>query len=258
MKILLSNDDGIESDGLWTLAAELRKVAQVLVMAPHQEQSGVGTAISLKRNIKVNRVESRLEGIEAYSVEGTPADSVIIALQSLFPGEIDLVVSGINRGSNMGHDVFVSGTMGAAIQGYLHGIPSIAASLNGYDGPLHFEPCARIVALLASRIRDGLLSEHMLLNINLPNLPLTELEGIEITAQSEKSYCDSVEQDEEESGYYRIKRLPDLGTGINGSDLWALQQNKISVTPLLDGTIANSLKDRLHELLPDLHHQLYK
>jgi 5'-nucleotidase len=158
----------------------------------------------------------------------------------------------------MGHDVFVSGTMGAAIQGYLHGIPSIAASLNGYDGPLHFEPCARIVALLASSIRDGLLSEHMLLNVNLPNLPLAELEGIEITVQSQQSYCDAVEQDEEESGYYRIKRLPDLGIGINGSDLWALQQNKISITPLLDGTIANSLKDRLYELLPDLHHQLYK
>jgi 5'-nucleotidase len=257
MKILVSNDDGIEADGLWALVAELRQLAQVVVAAPHQEQSGVGTAISLKRTIRINRVEPRLEGVEAYSVEGTPADSVIIALGSLFPGQIGLVISGINRGSNMGHDVFVSGTLGAAMQGYLHNIPAIAASLNGYDGKLHFEPCARLVALLASRVRDGLLAEHLLLNVNLPNLPLDELEGIEITEQSKQNYCDAVEQDEKEKGCYRIKRLLDLGTGINGSDLWALQQNKISITPLLDGTISNSLKKRLYELLPDLRRQLY-
>ncbi len=257
MKILVSNDDGIEADGLWALAAALRQVGQVVVVAPHQEQSGVGTAISLKRNIRVNSVESRLEGVAAYSVEGTPADSVVIALRSLFPGEIDLVVSGINRGSNMGHDVFVSGTLGAAIQGYLHGIPSIAVSLNGYDGTLHFEPCARVVALLARRVKDGLLSEHLLLNVNIPNLPLDELEGIEITEQSEQSYCDAVEQDEEQKGYYRIKRLADLGTGQKGSDLWALQQNKISITPLLDGSTASSLQDRLQELVPAIRHEMH-
>jgi 5'-nucleotidase len=256
MKILVCNDDGIEADGLWALVEELKQVGQVIVMAPHQEQSGVGTAISLKRAIRVNRVESRLAGVEAYSVEGTPADSVIIALRSLFSGEIDLVVSGINRGSNMGHDVIVSGTLGAAIQGYLHDVPSMAVSLNGYDGELHFEPGAKVAALLATRIRDGMLSEHLLLNINLPNLPLSELEGIEITSQSQQSYCDAVEQDENNRGYYHIKRLPDLGTGLQGHDLWALQQNRISITPLLDGSTANSLQDRLQELALSLHHEL--
>jgi len=254
MKILVCNDDGIEADGLWALVEELRQVGQVIVMAPHQEQSGVGTAISLKRAIRVNRVESRLAGVEAYSVEGTPADSVIIALRYLFSGEIDLVVSGINRGSNMGHDVIVSGTLGAAIQGYLHDIPSMAISLNGYDGELHFEPSARVAALMAAKIRDGMLSEHLLLNINLPNLPLSELEGIEITSQSQQSYCDAVEQDD--NGCYRIKRLPDLGTGLQGNDLWALQQNRISITPLLDGSTTNSLQNRLKELAPSLRHEL--
>ena len=256
MKILVCNDDGIEADGLWALVEELKQVGQVIVMAPHQEQSGVGTAISLKRAIRVNRVKSRLAGVEAYSVEGTPADSVIIALRSLFSGEIDLVVSGINRGSNMGHDVVVSGTLGAAIQGYLHDIPSMAVSLNGYDGELHFEPSARVAALLATLIRDGKLSEHLLLNINLPNLPLSELEGIEITSQSQQSYCDAVEHDENNEGCYHIKRLPDLGTGLQGNDLWALQQNRISITPLLDGSAANLLQDRLRELAPSLRHEL--
>ena len=256
MKILVSNDDGIEADGLWALVKELKRVDQVVVMAPHQEQSGVGTAISLKRAIRVNRVESRFAGVEAYSVEGTPADSVIIGLRSLFAGEIDLVVSGINRGSNMGHDVVVSGTLGAAIQGYLHNVPSLAVSLNGYDEELHYEPGAKIAALLATLIRDGVLSEHLLLNVNLPNLPLSELEGIEVTSQSQQSYCDAVEHDENDKECYHIRRIPDLGTGLQGHDLWALQRNKISITPLLDGSSPSSLQGRLQELAPSLHHKL--
>ena len=256
MKILVSNDDGIKAEGLWALVKELRKVGQVVVMAPHQEQSGVGTAISLKRAIRVNRVESGLAGVEAYSVEGTPADSVIIALRSLFAGEIDLVVSGINRGSNMGHDVVVSGTLGAAIQGYLHDVPSMAVSLNGYDEELHFEPSARMAALLATLIRDGMLSEHLLLNVNLPNLPLHEIEGIEITNQSQQSYCDAVEHDENDKECYHIRRIPDLGTGLQGHDLWALQRNRISITPLLDGSSPSSLQYRLQELAPSLLHKL--
>ena len=256
MKILACNDDGIEADGLWALVEELQKVGQVVVMAPHQEQSGVGTAISLKRAVRVNKVKPRLAGVEAYSVEGTPADSVIIALRSMFAGEIDLVVSGINRGSNMGHDVVVSGTMGAAIQGYLHNIPSMAVSLNGYDGELHFETSARIAALLATIIRDGILSERLLLNVNLPNLPSSELKGIEITSQSQQSYCDAVEHDENNDGCYLIKRLPDLGTGLQGYDLWALQQNRISITPLLDGSTTNLLQDQLQKLAPSLLHDL--
>ena len=256
MKILVSNDDGIEADGLWALVKELKRVDQVVVMAPHQEQSGVGTAISLKRAIRVNRVESRFAGVEAYSVEGTPADSVIIGLRSLFAGEIDLVVSGINRGSNMGHDVVVSGTLGAAIQGYLHNVPSMAVSLNGYDEELHYEPGAKIAALLATLIRDGVLSEHLLFNVNLPNLPLSELEGIEVTSQSQQSYCDAVEHDENDKECYHIRRIPDLGTGLQGHDLWALQRNKISITPLLDGSSPSSLQGRLQELAPSLHHKL--
>ena len=256
MKILVSNDDGIKAEGLWALVKELRKVGQVVVVAPHQEQSGVGTAISLKRAIRVNRVESGLAGVEAYSVEGTPADSVIIGLRSLFAGEIDLVVSGINRGSNMGHDVVVSGTLGAAIQGYLHDVPSMAVSLNGYDEELHFEPSARVAALLATLIRDGMLSEHLLLNVNLPNLPLHELEGIEITNQSQQSYCDAVEHDENDKECYHIRRIPDLGTGLQGHDLWALQRNRISITPLLDGSSPSSLQYRLQELAPSLLHKL--
>ena len=189
-------------------------------------------------------------------MEGTPADGVILALRGFLPEKIDLVVSGINRGPNMGHDVYVSGTIGAAVQGYLYGIPAIAASLNGYDGPLHFEPCAKLVSLLASRIRDGLLPKNIFLNVNVPNLPVELLEGIEVTEQSDKSYCNAIEQDGENAGSYRIRRVMDLGTGPSGTDLWALQANRISITPLLDGSMANPIRSHLEKLLPFLHREL--
>jgi len=180
MKILVTNDDGIDALGLQVLARSLQKAGQVIVIAPKQEQSGVGTSISLHQSIKINKLSHWGEGIEAYSVEGTPSDSVIIAIQSLFPEEINLVVSGINRGANMGHDVFVSGTVGAALQGYLHGISSIAISMNAYSN-LNFDAAAKLASLLAIKIRDGVLCQEILLNINLPDLPPGDIAGIEIT-----------------------------------------------------------------------------
>jgi len=156
----------------------------------------------------------------------------------------------------MGHDVTVSGTLGAAIQGYLHDVPSMAVSLNGYDEELHFKPGARVAALLAALIRDGMLSGHLLLNINMPNLPLSELEGVEITSQSQQSYCDAVEHDENNNGCYFIKRVPDLGIGLQDNDLWAVQQNRVSITPLLNGSTDNLLRGRLQEMAPSLCQEL--
>ena len=250
MKILVTCDDGIDVPGLRAVAKELQKVGRVIVVAPQQEQSGVGTSISLRQPIKVNRPEPWWKRIEVYSVEGTPSDSVIIATQSLFPGEIDLVVSGINRGPNIGHDIFVSGTVGAALQGYLHGIPSMAISINAYEN-LNFDVAARLASLLAAKIKEGVLPQKILLNVNLPNLPLSEIASIEITRLSQQSYCDRVERKlNSEEEHYRIMRnnKSDLHYRNPGDDLWALQQNRISITPLPDGSVSNSLQHCLRDL----------
>ena len=255
MKILVTNDDGIDAPGLQVVARELQKVGQVIVAAPQQEQSGVGTSISLRQPIKVNKLKPWWEGIEAYSVEGTPSDSVIIAIQSLFPGEIDLVVSGINRGPNIGHDIFVSGTVSAALQGYLHGIPSMAISINAYEN-LNFDVAARLASLLAAKIKEGVLPQKLLLNINLPNLSPSEIAGIEITRLSQQSYCDRVERKlNSEEAHYRIMRSnkKDLHYRNPGDDLWALQQNRISITPLPDGSVSNSLQHCLRDLAPAIY-----
>ncbi len=260
MKILVTNDDGIDAPGLWAVVGELSKVGEVSVIAPQREQSGVGASITLRQPIRANKVEPRLGGIEAYSAEGTPADCVIVGIRSLLLGKIDLLVSGINRGPNIGHDVFVSGTVGAALQGYLRGIPSLAISVNGYED-LDFEAAAKVTALLATKVKNGFLPKEILLNINLPNLPPEKILGIEITKLSEQSYCDLVEEDQDCGEVcYRIKRNnkdKEAHYANPGTDVWALQLGRGSITPLLNSSGVNSLKACLQDLAPAIYDGLY-
>jgi len=256
MRILVTNDDGIKAPGLWQMVKELQAVGQVVVAAPQQERSGAGTSISLRKPIEVRRIEPELEGVEAYSVDGHAGRLRYRRAQVAVPGEIDLVVSGINRGSNMGHDVFVSGTVGAALQGYLHGIPSLAVSMYAYEG-LNFAVGARLAALLAARVRDGALPREVLLNVNVPNLELGEIAGVEITRLSRENYCDRVERDDGSGDdYYQILRNNEF-VGSVGSDVWALRRNLISITALPDGRVSGSLNRRLRDIAPDLYRELH-
>lgn len=255
MKILVTNDDGIDAPGLWAITRELQKVGEVRVVAPSREQSGVGASISLRLPIKAKKVESHSKEVEAYSIEGTPADCVIVGLRALFPREIDLVISGINKGPNIGYDIFVSGTVGAALQGFLRGIPSLAISLDAYEG-LNFEPLAKVAYLLATNIRNEVLPKEILLNVNSPNLTIDKIAGIEITELSSQSYCDKVEKDQSSEGYYRIKRNEDSYNVNQGSDIWALQQSKISITTLFDNANGRSLQLRLQNLAPIIFSEL--
>ena len=259
MKILATNDDGIEAPGLWAVVKELQRVAEVAVIAPKQEQSGRGASITLSQPIKVNKVAPKLDGIEAYSAEGTPADCVIVGTRSLFSDDIDLVVSGINRGPNIGHDIFVSGTVGAALQGYLCGISSLAISVNAYED-LNFEAAAKLATLLTARIKNGDLPKEILLNVNLPNLPREKIMGIEITELSKQSYCDAVEKDDNcEEICYRIRRNnkdKDTDHASPGTDIWALQSGRASITLLFNSSVTNTLKACLQSLIPEIFSEL--
>jgi 5'-nucleotidase len=202
------------------------------------------------------KVNSQLSGVDAYSAEGTPADCIIIAARFLFPNKVDLVISGVNRGPNLGHDIFVSGTVGAAIQGHLHGISSLAISVNGYED-LSFEAAASMAALLAEKVKEGILPSGTLLNVNSPNLPLERISGIEITKLSRQGYSDTVQQVQE--NHYRIMRDTGSGNEHPGSDIWALRQDKISITPLsfeLDDSDNNPLSQDLQRLAPILYEGL--
>jgi 5'-nucleotidase len=255
LKILVSNDDGVHADGLWALVKELRKIAKVTVVAPDRDQSGAGTSVTLRHPLRITEIKSPLDGVAAYSVEGTPADSVILALKLVLKDGVDLVVSGINEGPNLGDDVFISGTVGAAVQGYFYGIPAIAMSIAAF-GSLHFDTGARLAKLIAKEIVDKGLPRRTLFNVNLPNLPRGELKGIEITRLGERKYADKIEAGHDgKRQYHWIMRGKSEWQVTSGTDIWALKQNKISITPLFGNPNGASL-ELLKSLAPELFRKL--
>jgi len=256
MKILVTNDDGIFADGLRILVSELSKIAQVIVVAPHQERSITGTAVTLRRPLRVQRIEPVVPEVATYSVEGTPSDSVILAIGKLAENGIDLVVSGINQGLNLGDDVLISGTVSAALQGYLHGLPAIAVSAP-FTGGEPRDNAAKLATLLAKGIDGSALSTGIFLNINMPDLPLAELRGIKVTQRATQSHRFAVEE-EPDGGqtYYRLRYHRVNNDANSNTDITAIEQGYISITPLnatlpdqSSPTITDSLfADLLHEL----------
>jgi len=245
MKILVTNDDGIYAPGLWALTAELKKVSEVVVFAPDREQSATGTAVTLHQPLRLTEMRPLIAGVRAYGVEGTPADGVILALGML--EEIGIVFSGINQGTNLGDDVLISGTIGAALQGYLHSLPSIALSVAAGED-IHFEVAARLGSLLASKIIAS--SGSMLLNINLPNLPLDNIKGVEITRLAKRGYNDRLKEGHDgKRKYYWIVRGEPQWIIEEGTDIWAVEGGKISITPL-QGELSTAQGVPLVEGLP--------
>ena len=255
LRILVSNDDGVYADGLWALVKELRDIATVTVVAPDRDQSGAGTSVTFRHPLRMFKIKPLVANVAAYSVEGTPADSVILALKLVLKDGVDLVVSGINEGPNLGDDVFISGTIGAALQGFFYGIPAIAFSVAAF-GNLHFDICASLAKLMAKEIADEGLPRRVLLNVNLPNLPRDKLKGIEVTRLGERSYTDRIEPGHDgKRQYHWITRGESEWQLISGTDIWALEQNKISVTPLF-GNPDGSIHELLKRLTPELFHKL--
>jgi len=256
MRVLVSNDDGIFADGLWALVGELKRVAEVVVVAPDREQSARGTAVTLGQPLRVQRVEPLVGGVASYSVAGTPADSVIMALGRVAGDNIDLVVSGINRGSNLGEDVFISGTVAAALQGYLHGLPAVAVSVDDFDSP-YLDVAARLAALLAREIGAGVIPVGALLNINLPNLSLAEIKGARVTRLAHKSHINAVEAGSGDGQeYYRLVRQRLNNTDDKGTDIWAVENGYISATPLHINHRDGETLAALDNLLPQLFEEL--
>lgn len=245
MRILLTNDDGIHAPGLWEAAKALLPLGQVLVCAPDREQSGVGGSITLQIPVRVTPFPTRVDGVEAYTVEGTPADAVIIATEVLWERPPDLVVSGINQGSNLGEDVLLSGTVGGALQGWFRGIPSIAISLCTLNNFI-FVPSVLLLRLLAQQVGEGAIPRPILLNVNVPNLPLEKLEGVEVTRLGRRSYAEVVRHgDDGRRKWYWIARSRPVWETVEGTDVWAVRHHRVSITPLTTDLTA-------HNLLPTL------
>ena len=254
MRYLVTNDDGIGARGLWALVRGLREVGEVVVVAPDREQSGVGASFSLHHPVKIRRIYRR--GLKAHAVEGTPADAVLVALSQLYPEGIDAVVSGINAGSNMGRDVFLSGTVGAALHGHFKGIPSIAISMTRLKRP-RYQTGAFVARALAPLVAGNDLFTHTLLNVTVPNVKSEDLQGVEITRLMEANSKLEVTTGNNgrndhfwigvESGRRARKRdIPE------GTDVWAIRAKRVSVTPLHTDLTSYGAAEVLPELLGPL------
>jgi len=256
MKILVTNDDGIFAEGLWTLVKELKNIAQVIVAAPDREQSAAGTAVTLWQPLRVRKVKPVVPEVETYAVEGTPSDSVILALGNLVKDEVDLVISGINQGLNLGDDVHISGTVGAALQGYLHGSPALAISI-ARGNNLYLDTAAKLAALLAQKINVKSLPSNLFLNINLPNLPLGKINGARITRLASESHINTVEEGNDgKRKYYWLVRQRQNKMTDKKTDIWAIDQGNISITPLSTNLYGQPSPPVLDNLCDDLFREL--
>jgi 5'-nucleotidase len=231
MKILVTNDDGIEAASLWVLVEELRKVARVTVVAPDRERSAIGTAVTLFQPLHAESFPAPVAGVTAYSVDGSPSDCVILALGKLIEDRVDLVVSGINPNLNLGEDVHISGTVGGALQGYFRGLPAIAISAPRDSQP-GLDSAARVAACLAEGLARHA-GARLFLNVNVPDLTLEETVGVRITRLARSSHINTVEEDNHDARkHYWLVRERLTGAEDDGTDIQAVEQGYISLTPL--------------------------
>jgi 5'-nucleotidase len=251
MKILITNDDGIKAEGLWALAAALKYIADITVVAPDSERSAIGTAVTLFAPLRVKQVEAPLAGVTALAVDGSPSDCVILALGKLIGDKVDMVVSGINPNLNLGEDVYISGTVGAAMQGYFRGLPALAVSAPP-DSRYGLDTGARVAAILARKMADSG-PARIFLNVNVPDLPVKDIKGVKITRLARSSHINTVE--EENHGrlkQYRLVRERIPAAGSEGTDIEAIVGGYVSITPLytslLDKPPQRLLKKLCHEL----------
>jgi 5'-nucleotidase len=247
--ILVTNDDGVQAPGLAALAHALSGLGRVTVLAPERNWSASGHVKTLHRPLRVWPA-LRADGQQALATDGAPSDCVALAMLGLLDAPVDLVVSGINPNANLGHDVTYSGTVTAAMEAAISGLPALAVSLDApeYDKrALDYEDAARAAARLAQALTAHSLPRGTFLNINIPHLPYAEIRGVQITRQGLRVYRDALvrRSDPRDRPYYWIGGEVPTGIPEPGTDFWALREGYISVTPLhLDLTA--------HPLLADL------
>ena len=236
MHILVTNDDGVFAEGLLDLAIQIRQLADVTILAPDRNWSASGHVKTLDRPLRVKEVVLA-DGSPALASDGAPSDCVALALLGLLPKPVDLVVSGINPNANLGYDVTYSGTVTAAMEAVIGGVPGLAVSLDSpenHKGGLDFKTAARMAGRVVSQVIQRGLPGGILLNINVPYLPEPQIQGIQVTRQGLRLYRDSLEKRLDPRGrpYYWIGGEAPTGLFEEGTDFGALAKGYVSVTPL--------------------------
>ena len=226
--ILLTNDDGIQAEGLTRLRRAVASLGRVVVVAPERQQSGASHALTLSNPLRSNPVDE-----DVIAVDGTPTDCVLLAMRGLLEDRPSLLVSGMNHGPNLGDDVTYSGTVAAAFEGTLLGLPSVAISVCSWE-ECRFEAAERFATTIARNVLERGLPEGTLLNVNVPSIPPEEIKGVKVTKLGKRVYRDAVVKKTDPRGraYYWIGGQPPIWCQGEETDFEAVERGEISVTPL--------------------------
>jgi len=232
MKILLTNDDGIYAQGLWALYRELSGRHEVTVIAPDRERSAIGYGITLNAPLRLDKINVNGE-FSGYAVSGTPVDCIKLGVLEILKTRPDLVIAGINPGANVGININYSGTVSAAREAALYGIPAIAVSVQGRADD-NYDETARFVAFLAGNVIERGLPFGTILNVNIPEVPFKQIAGIRISRQGVDLFPEQIEKriDPRQRVYYWQSGEPDMKFEHPDDDGAALKENYITVTPL--------------------------
>ncbi|NFA59872.1 5'/3'-nucleotidase SurE [Clostridium sporogenes] len=233
MNILLTNDDGIDAEGINTLAKLLSKYHNVIMVAPEDQRSASGHSITIYEPIVVKQVRKPYD-IEAYSISGTPADCVKVALDKLISNNIDIVISGINKGLNMGNDILYSGTVSAAIEGSMYKIPSIAVSAEFVRGKKqNYEIAAKYTLEILNRVKKEKLKNDVVLNLNIPFCSEEEIKGIKVCKVGNRIFNTRFSEEIDEEGNKILKLEGDINKNINDdTDVYYIRNKYVTLTPL--------------------------
>lgn len=235
--VLATNDDGVDAPGLWHLAEAVLEFADVIVVAPAFNQSGMSAAFTLRRDLEAERAHSPLDGVEAWQVNGTPTDAVVHGLRHVAQRHVDMIVSGVNPGPNVGREILHSGTVMAAMQGYLRGLPSVAASLASFDED-HLRDGAIVAARIAKLLLDS--GERQFLNVNAPDRPLDEFTEVRVVPMADLAVSRVVDLvDDQGATRRRLEIRPGVDVDAD-TDVAVIMHGGVAVTPL-----HNDLTDRL-------------
>lgn len=245
MRILLTNDDGVNAPGIFALKKAVEDLGEVYVVAPEGPQSASGHSITLHKPLRMNEVELA-DGSKAWAASGTPTDCVDLGIDMILKGKPDLVISGINCGPNLGYDLTYSGTVAAAMEGAIEGIPSFAISVTSHASNLSYDFAAKFAHQLVLEAFKHNLPRFTLLNVNIPPLPEDEIKGIEVTRVGRRIYLGHVEERIDPMGrkYYWLGGDLPKDELTEGTDVKAIAEHRISVTPIhLDLTNYPLLED---------------
>jgi 5'-nucleotidase len=226
MRILISNDDGYQADGIIQLAKSLSEIAEVVVVAPSENKSAASSSLTLGKALKPIQIDTNI-----YSIDATPSDCVHLALCGFIKESIDLVVTGINFGANLGDDVIYSGTVAGAIEGRFLGLPSIALSLASWECN-HFDTAGKIAKILVKQIDKAPLSNRTIINVNVPDIPMHEIMGIKTTRMGSRHKSSPSIQDSKNPSLFWIGENGKEADNAEGTDFHAISNNYVSVTPL--------------------------